>query len=213
MAFEDDFLSDMIFAPKLEGQDMTIKKTLIAAIYAAGVTFANPVLADTPDLAAISALRAGDMKKLVFASDPAAPITTAFINEAEEVKSFADYQGKYVLVNFWATWCAPCRNEMPSLNKLQADLGGDTFEVVTIATGRNPVPAIKTFFKKAEITDLSILRDPKQALARDMSVFGLPMTMILNPEGQEIARLRGDAEWADENAYAVIKALIGDTDS
>lgn len=193
---------------------MTVKKTLIAAVlYAAGVTFANPVLAQTPDLAAISELRAGDMKKLVFAAEPASAITTTFLDEAETTKSFADYKGKYILVNFWATWCAPCRHEMPSLNTLQQELGGNTFEVVTIATGRNPLPAIKTFFKQAEITDLPILRDPKQALARDMSVFGLPMSMILNPEGQEIARLRGDAEWADENAFAVIKALIGQNDS
>ena len=97
---------------------------------------------------------------------------------------------------------------MPSLNKLQADLGGDTFEVLTIATGHNPLPAIKTFFKQAEITDLPILLDPKQDLARKMSVFGLPSTIILDPQGREIARLRGDAEWADENAYAVIKTLI-----
>ena len=97
---------------------------------------------------------------------------------------------------------------MPSLNKLQADLGSDNFEVVTIATGRNPVPAIKSFFSTASITDLPILRDPKQELGREMGIFGLPMTMILNPQGQEIARLRADAEWADDNAYAVIKALI-----
>jgi thiol-disulfide isomerase/thioredoxin len=209
MALEDDFLSDMIIAPKLEGLVMTLKKTLIAAVlYAATATIANPVLADSPDIAAISELRQGDMKKLVFAKEPAIAVTTTFVDEEGNIKSFADYRGKYVLVNFWATWCAPCRHEMPSLNKLQTELGGDTFEVVPIATGHNPIPAIRAFFKKAEITNFPILRDPKQALAREMSVFGLPMTMILNPEGQEIARLRGDAEWADENAFTVLKALI-----
>lgn len=193
---------------------MTLKKTLVAAVlYAAGVTIANPVLADTPDITAISELRQGDMKKLIFAKTPAPMITAEFLDENENTKTFADYAGKYVLVNFWATWCAPCRHEMPSLNKLQMDLGGDAFEVVTIATGRNPVPAIKTFFSKASITDLPILRDPKQTLAREMSVFGLPMTMILDPNGQEIARLRGDAEWSDDNAYAIIKALIADKEA
>ena len=193
---------------------MTLRKTLIAALlYAATATIANPVLAENPDIAAIIELRAGDMKKLAFTKEPAAAVTATFVDEAENIKSFADYKGKYLLVNFWATWCAPCRHEMPSLNKLQAELGGDNFKVITIATGRNPVPAIKAFFKKAEITDLPILRDPNQSLAREMSVFGLPMSMILNPQGQEIARLRGYAEWADENAYAVIKALIGEQDS
>ena len=145
--------------------------------------------------------------------EPAPAVTTPFTDPDGNTKTFADYAGKYVLVNFWATWCAPCRHEMPSLNTLQQTYGGDDFEVVTIATGRNPLPAINKFFSDAKITDLPILLDPKQSLAREMSVFGLPMTMILNPDGQEIARLRGDAEWADENAFTIIKTLIGAEDS
>lgn len=186
---------------------------VLIAVYATFNSGANQQSGPTIDTSEISALRQGDMKKLIFASAPAAPVTTAFTDEEKNQKTFADFEGKYVLVNFWATWCAPCRHEMPSLNKLQADLGGENFEVVTIATGHNPVPAIRTFFSKAEITDLPILLDPKQDLARQMSVFGLPATIILDPQGREIARLRGDAEWADENAYAVINALISAKDS
>lgn len=186
---------------------------LLIAVYATFQLGANQQTGEAVDTSEISALRQGDMKKLIFATAPAAPVTTTFTDEAQNAKSFADYKGKYVLVNFWATWCAPCRHEMPSLNKLQTELGGDTFEVVTIATGHNPLPAIKTFFNKAEITDLPILLDPKQDLARQMSVFGLPATIILDPQGREIARLRGDAEWADDNAYKIIRALISDQGS
>ncbi|WGI21639.1 TlpA family protein disulfide reductase [Amylibacter sp. IMCC11727] len=186
---------------------------LLIAVYATFQLGANQQTVEPVDTSEINALRQGDMKKLIFASAPVAPVTTAFTDEAQTPKTFADYKGKYVLVNFWATWCAPCRKEMPSLNKLQRELGGDKFEVVTIATGHNPLPAIKTFFSQANITDLPILLDPKQDLARQMSVFGLPATVILDPQGREIARLRGDAEWADDNAYTIIKALIATQDS
>lgn len=186
---------------------------LLVAVYATFYAGANQQSGKTIDTTAVEAIRKGDMKKLIFTSTPASPVTTTFTDEAQKAKSFADYEGKYILVNFWATWCAPCRHEMLSLNKLQAELGGDRFEVVTIATGHNPLPAIKTFFKKALITDLPILLDPKQDLARKMSVFGLPTTIILDPQGREIARLRGDAEWADENAFGVINALIDAPDT
>lgn len=94
------------------------------------------------------------------------------------------------------------------LDALQAEFGGETFEVVTIATGRNAVPAIKRFFEEIGVSHLPILLDPKQELAREMAVLGLPITIILNPEGQEIARLRGDAEWDGESAKAIITALV-----
>ena len=187
-----------------------MKKNVAALMYTALMMGAN---AATADMSEIAAMRSGDMGKLNFHSEAKQASNNEYVKDDGTTGTLADHEGRVVLLNFWATWCAPCRHEMPSLNKLQAELGGDNFKVITIATGRNPVPAIKAFFKKAEITDLPILRDPNQSLAREMSVFGLPMSMILNPQGQEIARLRGDAEWADENAYAVIKALISEQDS
>jgi thiol-disulfide isomerase/thioredoxin len=112
------------------------------------------------------------------------------------------------VLNFWATWCAPCRKEMPQLSELQAELGGDAFEVVTIATGRNPPQAMQRFFEEIGVDNLPLHMDPKQALAREMAVMGLPITVILNPEGQEIARMRGDADWSSDSAKAIVSALI-----
>ena len=97
------------------------------------------------------------------------------------------------------------------LDELQREFGGDDFEVLTIATGRNLLPAITRFFDEVGVTQLPILLDPKQQLAREMAVFGLPITLILNREGQEIARLRGDAEWDSDSAKAIIAALIAGT--
>ncbi len=79
---------------------------------------------------------------------------------------------------------------------------------MTIATGRNPLPGIKRFFDEVGVTNLPILLDPKQELARDMAVLGLPITLILNREGREIGRLRGDAEWDSDSAKAIVAALI-----
>jgi thiol-disulfide isomerase/thioredoxin len=175
-----------------------------AVLYTALALGANAAFADT---ASLEALRDGSMKKLVF-SDPVDVSQVVFTDPEGGEHMLADWQGKYVLVNFWATWCAPCRKEMPMLDALQAEFGGETFEVVTIATGRNAVPAIKRFFEEIGVSHLPILLDPKQELAREMAVLGLPITIILNPGGQEIARLRGDAEWDGESAKAIITALI-----
>jgi thiol-disulfide isomerase/thioredoxin len=161
------------------------------------------------DTAALEALREDSMKKLVFHSEPQAVSGQAFQLEDEAgTATLADYQGKYVLLNFWATWCAPCRKEMPQLAELQAEFGGDDFEVLTLATGRNSPAGIKKFFSDNGITNLPRHQDPKQAVAREMAVLGLPITVILDREGKEIARLRGDAEWNSESAKAIITALV-----
>lgn len=161
------------------------------------------------DVSSLKALRTGDMKKLNFHSEPKEVSQSAFFLEDDTgTATLADYQGKYVLLNFWATWCAPCRAEMPMLDALQQEFGGDTFQVLTLATGRNSPTGIKKFFADAGIIHLPRHQDPKQAVARDMAVLGLPITIILNPEGREIARLIGDADWVSDSARAIITALL-----
>jgi thiol-disulfide isomerase/thioredoxin len=184
-----------------------MKKLLLALVYTALTTGANTALAGDADI--MLPLIAGDMKKLAIHSVPKATSTAAF-NLADDAgrATLEDYRGKYLLVNFWATWCAPCRKEMPHLSELQKELGGDDFEVLTIATGRNSPAGIIKFFKDAGITNLPRHMDPKQALASQMGVFGLPITVLIDPEGREIARLRGDADWASDSAKGIIKALI-----
>ena len=122
--------------------------------------------------------------------------------------SLEAFAGQTVVLNFWATWCAPCRKEMPHLAELQAELGGDDFEVLTIATGRNSPEGIVKFFKDVGINNLPRHQDPKQALASQMGIFGLPITVLIDPQGREIARLRGDADWAGDSAKSIITALI-----
>lgn len=158
--------------------------------------------------AALLALREGDMAKLVVHTMPKPAPQTPFTLESGEEATLKAFNGKIALVNFWATWCAPCRKEMPMLSELQAKLGGDQFEVVTIATGRNPQPAIEAFFKEIGVDNLPLHRDPKQQMARDMGVLGLPITVILDRRGYEIARLQGDADWSSSSAKAILRFLI-----
>lgn len=158
----------------------------------------------------LAALKQGDMVKLILADAPKALPEESLLDETEAERSLADYKGKVVLLNFWATWCGPCRKEMPGLDKLQVEMGGDDFQVVTIATGRNPVPQINRFFEETGVSHLPKLRDPKQKLAGQMGIVALPVTVILDRDGKEVARLMGDAAWDGAEAKAFLAALIAD---
>lgn len=182
-----------------------MKSLRLIVLYMALALGANSAVADLSDIAA---LRDGDMKKLNLHSEPKAVSEAVFIHEDGRDATLAEYKGKVVLLNFWAVWCGPCKIEMPMLSELQTEMGDETFEVVTLATSRNPPPAMVKFFEEIEVDNLPLHRDPKGAVAREMGVFGLPVTVILNPEGQEIGRLQGEADWSSENAQEILRAVI-----
>lgn len=179
----------------------------LAAVYMGFALTSNPVLADQ---AALETLREGTLQKLMFAEPVAVP-DMAVTDMAGGEHHLADYKGKIVVLNFWATWCAPCRAEMPALDALNKELGGADFIVIPVATGRNELTGITRFFQETGVTSLEVLLDPKMELAHQMGVMGLPVTVILNREGQEIARLMGDAEWSSDSAKAIIQALIAES--
>jgi thiol-disulfide isomerase/thioredoxin len=172
------------------------------ALYLALTLTANAARAEVaPDLLT------GDMAKLTFV-DPIAAPDIAFLDETGAETTLAAFQGQWVVLNFWATWCAPCREEMPTLSALQTALNSDTFEVVTIATGRNDPMEMADFMGQIGVDNLALHTDPRQALARAMGVLGLPVTIILNPDGTEVARLIGDADWNSAETHAVLSALM-----
>jgi thiol-disulfide isomerase/thioredoxin len=180
-----------------------IRGLRVAVLYLAASLGANAAAAQD-----LSAYLTGEMRGLEIHDAPVAASALPYLRVDETEGNLADYAGQYVVLNFWATWCAPCREEMPSLQNLQAELGDEEFAVVTLATGRNPPQAIRRFFEEIGVDALPQYRDINQQIAREMGVFGLPITVILNPEGQEIARLRGDAHWDSPEAVALIEALI-----
>ncbi len=149
----------------------------------------------------------GDMRKLVFSDRLVeSGLQTAFERADGSELDLRSFAGSYVLLNFWATWCAPCREEMPALDLLEREFASERFRVVAVASGRNPLEDIQAFYHENEVTSLEVFRSPDSKLARNFAVLGLPMTIILDPEGQEIARMIGAADWYSDAA----RNLIGD---
>jgi thiol-disulfide isomerase/thioredoxin len=123
-----------------------------------------------------------------------------FLDEGGEEVTLRDFEGDVVVLNLWATWCAPCRREMPSLDRLQAELGEDGLTVVALSLDRGDVGKVREFFEELEIANLAIYRDPEAP--------GLPTTIVIDRTGQEVGRLLGPAEWDSEQALALLRTLI-----
>ncbi len=133
--------------------------------------------------------------------------STVFETEGGGTGVLADFRGKAVVLNFWATWCPPCLKELPSLDRLAAGQGGDHLAVVAMAADRASEERIRAFNREKGLAHLAIYRDPSMKLARAMGVFGLPTTFLIDHEGQVVAQLVGEAEWDSEEALAVIAPL------
>lgn len=184
-----------------------MRLSTVLVLYTALVLGANTAFGQGGNLADMAELRTGDMAKLV-PTDPPAPLPEAMLLDAEDAEhALSSKGGKLTLINFWATWCAPCRAELATLDQLQETIGSEDFQVLTIATGPNPVPAITRLFEEEGIEHLPILRDPRQGLARQMGVLALPVTVLVDAEGREIGRLLGEAAWDGPEALALIRAF------
>ena len=177
-------------------------KRLATVLYTGLAAFANPATARD-----IAPFLVGDMAKIVAHAEPKALPDATFQTADGATRALSDYKGKWVLLNLWATWCAPCREEMPMLSALQTNYGGEKFEVVTIATGRDNPAKVARFMDSIEITNLPRHTDPNQQLARALGILGLPVVLLINPIGQETARLTGPAKWDSPEAYALIQSL------
>ncbi len=177
-------------------------RLFVFGLYTALAFTANPARAGIEEAVA---LRDGDMRKLVFGQEARPLPDVLILDENDQPHALAEWQGRWVVLNFWATWCAPCRHEMPSLDRLQAAM--PQIAVLPVATGRNSVVGIRKFYAEAAVSNLPIMLDARSQLARELGVMGLPVTIVLNPEGKEVARLIGDAAWDSENAQAVLGAL------
>jgi thiol-disulfide isomerase/thioredoxin len=123
-------------------------------------------------------------------------------------KSLADFSSKVVLLNIWATWCVPCREEMPAFDALETKLGGKDFEVVAVNIDKGGDKAA-AFLKETGATHLALYTDPSGRLFSTLKAIGMPTTLLIDRNGKEIARLVGAADWASPEAVAVMEAAIG----
>lgn len=151
----------------------------------------------------------GDMSGFILLKEREAASEVQFFDEAGKPRYFAEFNGQVLLVNFWATWCAPCVREMPDLDKLQADLGSDEFKVVTISQDLKGVAKAKPFMReKLGLTNLDIFVDKRMQLGRAMGVQGLPATYLIDKESKVVGYYVGPAHWASDDAKALMNAVI-----
>lgn len=136
---------------------------------------------------------------------PVAP-SVAFVDADGNPKTFADFRGKLVVVNFWATWCAPCVAEMQSLDRLAASMHQDIV-VVALSQDRTGKTAVAPFYDRQNIKNLPIYLDPRGATRRALGISALPTTVIYDHSGQEVGRLLGTAAWDSPSAIAFLKEI------
>src|ERR1700726_2222884 len=160
----------------------------------------------------LAPLAHGEVAALTMATAPLRLPDLAFEDADGKPKKLSDWHGKTVLVNLWATWCVPCRKEMPALEGLQTKLQGPNFEVVAINIDTRDPEKPKNFLKQANVTRLGYFNDEKakvfQALKGIGRALGMPTSVLVDGQGCEIATIAGPAEWDSDDAVKLIKAAV-----
>jgi thiol-disulfide isomerase/thioredoxin len=155
----------------------------------------------------------GEVAAVSTADEPRRIPDLAFRDAAGAPKTLADWRGRAVLFNLWATWCVPCRKEMPALDALQARLGGPRFDVVAVNIDTRDPEKPKTWLKDVGVNRLAYYSDPSAKVFQDLKLigraFGLPTTLLLDPAGCEIGTAAGPAEWASQDGLKLVRAALG----
>lgn len=189
---------------------LTTKLSIAATgglVLAAVIFMISPQLAsdDHPNCAiddeALQAIEVADM--------PEALKRVSFFRPDGTEVSTEDYLGRGVVLNFWATWCAPCVREMPELDTINAELAADGIDVIAVSMDREGHSAIEKFYRDTGIKNLDALHDPKSAAGRALGIRGLPTTVIINPAGFEVARISGIHHYDTPATKAYLRRCIG----
>ncbi len=159
-------------------------------------------------IAALSSAAAAE-PTFVMLDPPKALPDVRFVDGDGRDRSLADFRGKVVLLNIWATWCVPCRKEMPTLDRLQDTLGSNDFEVVALSIDRGGPDVVRKFYGEIGVAHLAIHVDASGKAFRDLAVVGLPTTILIDRAGREIGRLVGPAEWDSPETIGTLRRLIG----
>jgi thiol-disulfide isomerase/thioredoxin len=188
----------------------------LAGIYGIGHRPSNP--ADAACRGAVNTAKRiaplvrGEVAALAVAQTPFRVPDLAFKDAQGRDLKLADWRGRTVLLNLWATWCVPCRREMPALDALQALLGGNDFEVVAVNIDTRDPQKPLTFLKDVAIAHLAYYSDPSARVFEELKIagkaFGMPTTVIIDPSGCEIGTMAGPAEWASDDGVRLVGAVL-----
>jgi thiol-disulfide isomerase/thioredoxin len=182
---------------------MTLDRTLMTRC------FGQHLLAAGLLLAGMAIASAQPLPKNFIQHEAPKPIASiAFEDDQGRPRSFAEFRGKIVLLNIWATWCGPCRREMPSLDRLQGLLGGSDFEVVALSIDRAGLGPVRKFYADVGIRNLAIYIDSSGKATRELATLGVPATLLIDRDGRELGRLVGPAEWDEPDIVQFLKRVI-----
>ena len=156
---------------------------------------------------AVSDVRAEEPATMILHEEAQPVPELAFTDEHGGRRTLEDWRGKVGLLNVWATWCAPCRAEMPTLDRLQQRLGGEGFEVVALSVDRAGAGVVRKFFDEIGVK-LSVFIDQDGTAIRSLGLFGLPSTLLIDPDGNELGRLAGPAEWDTPEMVSFFEGII-----
>jgi thiol-disulfide isomerase/thioredoxin len=160
----------------------------------------------------LAPLAQGEVAALTMATSPLKLPDLAFEDADGKPRKLSDWRGRTVLVNLWATWCVPCRKEMPALDALQTKLGGPNFDVVAVNIDTRDPEKPKNFLKDANLTRLGYFSDPKAKVFQELKgigrALGMPTSVLVDGQGCEIATIAGPAEWSSDDAVKLITAAI-----
>ena len=149
----------------------------------------------------------GELRKFIF-SESTKALPNPLNLDADGNMVEIGYDEDILIINFWATWCAPCKKEMPSLNSLAQNMKYEDIQIITIASGRNSKEAIDVFFDDNNLVNLKKYRDPRGRIAVKYGVTALPTTVVINPTGLEIGRIIGDIDWDTADVRSFFKKLL-----
>ena len=190
---------------------------VLAAVYGIGGLQRNPADAACRPAAQLAKRLApfarGEVAGMAVADEPDRLPNLAFTDASGKPRTLSEWRGRTVLLNLWATWCVPCRKEMPALDALQARLGSEKFEVVTVNIDTRNLDKPKTWLADAGIKQLGYYGDPSAKVFQDLKAIGkatgMPTTLLIDPQGCELGVLAGPAEWASDDALKLVSAALG----
>ncbi len=165
-------------------------------------------LAAAAPLSGAEPARTGGMEQFTLNTPPLPVPETRFLDETGKEVSLADFKGRVLLVNFWATWCAPCVEELPSLDRLQGALGSKDFTVLAISEDRQGAATARPFLEKHGLKRLAAHADRQMGLARALGLRGMPSTYLIDRKGNVVGSLTGAAEWDSPAAKELIRRHI-----
>jgi len=176
--------------------------------------FATWLCATTVVVATLRIASAQELPKNFVLMDKPKPVAEIKFNDGGgHARSLTDFSGKVVLLNVWATWCVPCRKEMPALDRLQANLGGADFEVVPVSIDRGGLETIRKFYTEIGIRNLAMYVDASGQVLRRVGAIGLPTTLLVDRAGQEIGRVIGPAEWDAPEIAEFARCIVSRNDT